>query len=107
MNRLNAIQIAALAMLATNEQAPPLEAPARPRGALPTKLDIRTDSAEYCSQFDVFFNGVKQSACVVADVKNKRILRYKNAMGRIPVRGRTGKYETQHLDGLVEIKWKA
>jgi hypothetical protein len=71
--------------------------------AIPDKLDINTDHVRYCMQFDVYFNGEKQTRCIVADVKNGRILRYKHAIGRTPVRNRRGKYDTETLEGVVKI----
>lgn len=72
--------------------------------SIPNRLDIEVDTRLYCKQFDVFFNGVKQRLCQVADVKAGFIIRFKLGIGRLPVRGRTGKYETEMIKGKVEIK---
>lgn len=91
--------------VAPQEDTRPYEPPKD--GKLPTRLDIRTDSRQKCAAYDVFFDGVKQRCCVIADAGKGFILRYKNAIGSMPVRGRSGKYETEHLIGKVEIKPKA
>lgn len=74
--------------------------------ALPKRLDIRIHSQEYCKQFEVFFNGIKQRLCTEADAEKGYIVRYKLGIGSLPVQNREGKYETERLQGRVEIKLK-
>lgn len=70
------------------------------------RLDINKDTQAKCVQYDVFFNGVKQSLCIVADEEKGYIERYKFGMGRRPIKNRFGKIETVRLSGKVEIKRK-
>lgn len=73
--------------------------------AVPKRLDIKHHSQEYCKKFDVFFNGQKQRLCTEADAEKGYIVRYKLGIGSLPVAGRSG-YETERLEGRVEIKMK-
>jgi hypothetical protein len=70
------------------------------------RLDINKDTQEKCVQYDVFFNGVKQSLCVVADEEKGYIERYKFGIGRRPLKGRFGRIGTIKLHGKVEIRRK-
>lgn len=70
------------------------------------RLDINKDTQARCNLFDVFFNGVKQTLCTVADEEKGYIERYKFGMGRRPIKNRFGKIETVRLSGKVEIKRK-
>jgi hypothetical protein len=74
--------------------------------AVPVYLDIHKDSKQYCAMWDVYLNGVKQRACMVADVEKGHVIRFKHAIGNLPVRGRTGKFETEVVRGKVEIRRK-
>lgn len=73
---------------------------------IPKRLDIKHHSQEYCKKFEVFFNGQKQRLCTEADVEKGYIVRYKLGIGNLPVANRAGEYETERLQGRVEIKLK-
>lgn len=72
----------------------PLRAPAEP----PNRLQVGYSPAAYCNAYDVYFNGVKQTLCTVADVKRGYITRY------IKGKGRTGiGHDMETLFGEVKI----
>lgn len=48
-----------------------------------TRLDNAVDSKEKCSQYDVYFEDVKQTNCVIADVEMGYIERYVTYFGAI------------------------
>jgi hypothetical protein len=73
---------------------------------IPQRLNIKHHSQEYCKKFDVFFNGQKQRLCIEADAEKGFIVRYKLGIGSLPVANREGTYETERLEGRVEIKLK-
>lgn len=70
-----------------------------PSGNVPKRLDIAVDNISECSKYDVFFNGIRQTACRVADVEQGYIVRYKRARGRLMSGG-----EVERLEGKVEIR---
>ena len=70
---------------------------------VPRRLCIDSTPAEVCKQFDVYFNGVKQRLCHTADVDQGYIIRFKLGIGNMPVRNRFGKYDTEQLQGKVQI----
>lgn len=70
---------------------------------IPTKLSLMEHSSDYCRMFDVYFNDVKQTLCVHADVTKGVICRYKaNAVGVLS-KNRQGKLITETLEGVVRI----
>jgi hypothetical protein len=72
----------------------------------PVRMDINSTPRHVCQAWDVFFNGQRQRACIIADREKGYIKRYKLAIGSMPVRGRSGTYETEELHGKVEFKLK-
>lgn len=70
----------------------------------PKRLDITTMPGAYCRAFNVYFNGVKQNLCQVADVERGYITRYLRGDSKnrpLPP------YETATEHGAVVIKRKA
>lgn len=70
------------------------------------RLSIVDTPQEICTQYDVYFDGVKQRLCHTADVEKGIIIRFVHGMGRLPIRDRTGKYKTELLQGKVQIVLK-
>lgn len=103
-----AMTAVALSQMNSPVQAEPLPADPVPvdPNKVPKRLDINSTPREVCKAWRVFFNGVEQRACIIADREKGYILRYKTAIGSMPVRGRSGKYETEHLKGIVEFRAK-
>jgi hypothetical protein len=64
--------------------------------ALPRRLTADTPG---CNRYQVWFDGVRQYLCTLADVDAGRIVRYKAGIGSRPS---TREQETLH--GLVEIR---
>lgn len=94
--------LAALAAMPALVEAEPVIDPNNP----PKRMDINTTPRSVCNAWDVFFNGQKQRACVIADRETGYIKRYKLAIGSMPVKGRSGTYETEELHGKVEFRRK-
>lgn len=67
----------------------------------PRRMDSDTTPRDVCEAFDVYFNGIRQLCCKVADVDKGYIVRYKRSVGRKPVGT-----ETEVLRGKVEIRRK-
>lgn len=72
----------------------------------PKRLNIKYDSQEFCKRFEVFFNGQKQRLCIEADAEKGFVVRYKLGIGSLPVANRAGEFETERVQGRVEIKLK-
>ncbi len=71
--------------------------------AVPNRLSITDQSFEYCQKWDVYFNGMKQRHCTIADVERGYIVRYRLGVGGIPIANRKGKVETVRCVGVVKI----
>jgi hypothetical protein len=67
----------------------------------PRRMDSETTPREVCEAFDVYFNGIRQLCCKVADVDKGYIVRYKRSIGRKPMTT-----QTEVLRGKVEIRRK-
>lgn len=70
---------------------------------VPRRMSIDETPAEVCKQLDVYFNGEKQRLCHTADVDQGYIIRFTFGIGNMPVRDRNGKYNTERLQGKVQI----
>lgn len=66
------------------------------------KLELATDGVATCMQYDVFFDGKRQTQCTVADAKAGYVIRYKLTFG-VPAVDRHGKRITELVNGKVEI----
>ena len=71
-----------------------------------TRLDVSTMSADFCRNFDVHLNGVRQRLCTVADVKEGYVVRYRTGVFGRPVKGASGVLKTQKMYGVVTITEK-
>lgn len=67
----------------------------------PVRLNVDVDGVHFCAQFDVFFDGKRQTQCLIADSQHGYIKRYKSVMGAI-VR-RNGRVIVEEAHGKVEI----
>jgi hypothetical protein len=91
-NRMSHSLTMALAALSVSTQAAPI----------PRRMDSDTTPRHICESHDVFFNGIRQLCCKVADVDQGYIVRYKKSVGRRPVGT-----ATEVLRGKVEIRRKS
>ena len=71
-----------------------------------TRLDVTTMPQEFTRKFDVTLNGVKQRHCVIADVKEGYVVRYRMGLFGAPVMGRNGVFKTHTVYGVVTITEK-
>jgi hypothetical protein len=67
-----------------------------------TRLDVDVDGVEHCQKFDVFFNGKKQSQCLIADATRGYIKRYRTLWGKRVI-DRHQRPMLEELRGKVEI----
>lgn len=72
---------------------------------IPKRLELGRTPDSICRAYDVYFNGVKQRLCKLADVEKGRIIRYKNGIGNQPVAKGFG-IQIEELFGNVEIRRK-
>jgi hypothetical protein len=77
--------------------------PLPPTGPTPRRLELGVTPQEICNQYDVYFNGVKQTLCCVADMDKGYIKRYLRGIGRKPVVNKNNKYDMELLFGDVQI----
>lgn len=72
---------------------------------LPVRLSLEHDGMA-CANYDVYFRGVKQSRCSIADSQHGYVVRFKTQVFGIPQRKRDGSFVTEKLHGKVEILLK-
>lgn len=76
---------------------------------IPMRLSVLCGDPNYtqnAKDFNVHFDGVKQTHCIIADSENGYILRYKKTSLGTLRKGRNGKFETEELFGNVVITRK-
>lgn len=73
---------------------------------VPTRLDLAKHGAGHCKQFNVFFNGIRQTACTIADSELGEITRFKHMKGHVGIRV-NGRDEVEVLKGDVRIEWRS
>lgn len=72
---------------------------------LPVRLSLEVDGMD-CANYDVYFKGIKQTRCSIADTQHGYVVRFKTQVFGVPQRKRDGTFATEKLHGKVEILLK-